>query len=214
MPKGLVYALVVVTCAAVVPVALAVKARHSKSEKPRIHAIQDMDSQPKYKAQRENPIFADGRSDREALPGTVAVGHLNEDDHLFRGRTGEEWARTFPAQIELSEETIARGKQRYGIFCAPCHGQGGNGDGMVHVRADALGGSWVPPSNVNQEYLRNMPVGELFNSITNGVRNMPAYGPQIPPEDRWAIILYVRALQRSHNGSINDVPESERGSLK
>jgi mono/diheme cytochrome c family protein len=214
MPKGLVYALVVVTAAAVVPLALAVKARHSKNDQPRIHLIQDMDSQPKYKAQRENTIFADGRATRDALPGTVAVGHLNEDDHLFRGRTGDAWARTFPAQIDLSEVTMERGKQRYGIFCAPCHGQGGNGDGMVHQRADALGGSWVPPTNVNQDYLRNMPVGELFNSITNGVRNMPAYGPQITPEDRWAIILYVRALQRSHQANINDVPESERGSLK
>jgi mono/diheme cytochrome c family protein len=215
MPKGLVYALVVVTCAAVVPVALAVKARHSKTDKTRIHIIQDMDSQPKYKAQRENPIFADGRADREALPGTVAVGHLNEDDHFYRGRSGGGWARTFPAQVELSEETMARGKQRFGIYCTPCHGQAGQGDGMVHKRAEALAqGGWIQPSNVTQEYLRNMPVGELFNSITNGIRNMPAYGPQIPPEDRWAIIMYVRALQKSQAGTLNDVPESERGSLK
>lgn len=215
MPKGLVYALIVVTCAAVLPVALAVKARHSKTDKPRIHIIQDMDSQPKYKAQRENPIFADGRADREALPGTVAVGHLNEDDHFFRGRVGGAWARTFPAQVELSEETMARGKQRFGIYCTPCHGQAGQGDGMVHKRAEALAqGGWIQPSNVTQEYLRNMPVGELFNSITNGIRNMPAYGPQIAPEDRWAIIMYVRALQKSQAGTLNDVPESERGSLK
>lgn len=215
MPAGLIYGLIVVTCAALVPLALAVKARHSKSDKPRIHAIQDMDSQPKYKAQRENPIFADGRADREALPGTVAVGHLNEDDHFFRGRAGGGWARTFPAQVELNEETMARGKARYGIYCTPCHGQAGHGDGMVHKRADALAqGGWIQPTNVTQEYVRNQPVGELFNSITNGIRNMPAYGPQIPPEDRWAIIMYVRALQRSQAGTINDVPESERGSLK
>ena len=215
MPKGLVYALVVVTCAAVVPVALAVKARHSKTEKPRVHIIQDMDSQPKYKAQRENTIFADGRADREALAGTVAVGHLNEDDHFYRGRTGDAWALTFPAQVELTEQTMARGKQRFGIYCTPCHGLGGEGDGMVHKRADALNqGGWIPPTNINQDYLRQMPVGELFNSITNGVRNMPPYGPQIAPEDRWAIILYVRALQRGHAGSLNDVPESERSSLK
>lgn len=214
-PPGLVYGLIVVTCAALVPVALAVKARHSKSDKPRIHAIQDMDSQPKYKAQRENPIFADGRSDREALPGTVAVGHLNEDDHFYRGRANGAWARTFPAQVELSEETMARGKQRFGIYCTPCHGQSGMGDGMVHKRAEALAqGGWIQPTNMTQEYVRNQPVGELFNTITNGIRNMPAYGPQIPPEDRWAIIMYVRALQRSQAGTIGDVPESERGSLK
>jgi mono/diheme cytochrome c family protein len=215
MPPALVYSLIVVTCAAVVPVALAVKARHSKSEKPRIHAILDMDAQPKYKAQSRNPIFADGRADREALPGTVPVGHLNEDDHFFRGRAGGGWARTFPAQVEMTEATMTRGKERFGIYCTPCHGNGGNGDGMVHKRAEGLAqGGWIQPTNVNQEYLRNMPVGELYNSITNGVRNMPAYGPQISPEDRWAIVVYLRALQRSHAGSLSDVPESERSSLK
>jgi len=214
IPAGLVYGLIIVTCAALVPVALAVKARHSKSDKPRIHAIQDMDSQPKYKAQRENTTFADGRADREALPGTVAVGHLNEDDHFFRGRAGGGWARTFPAQVELSEETMAQGKVRFGIYCTPCHGQAGLGDGMVHKRAEPMGGGWIQPTNVTQEYVRNQPVGELFNSITNGVRNMPAYGAQIPPAERWAIIMYMRALQRSQAGTLNDVPESERGSLK
>jgi len=214
-PPGLVYGLIVVTCGALVPVALAVKARHSKSDKPRIHIIQDMDAQPKYKAQRENSIFADGRADREALPGTVAVGHLNEDDHFYRGRAQDAWARTFPAQVDLSEETMARGKARYGIYCTPCHGQAGLGDGMVHKRADALAqGGWIQPTNVTQEYVRNQPVGELFNTISNGVRNMPGYAAQIPPEDRWAIIMYVRALQRSQAGTLNDVPESERGSLK
>jgi mono/diheme cytochrome c family protein len=215
MPAGLVYGLIVVTCAALLPVALAVKARHSKSDKPRIHIIQDMDAQPKYKAQRENPIFADGRADREALPGTVAVGHLNEDDHFFQGRANGGWARTFPAQVELSEETMARGKARFGIYCTPCHGQAGLGDGMVHKRAEALAqGGWIQPTNMTQDYVRNQAVGELFNTITNGIRNMPSYGSQIPPEDRWAIIMYVRALQKSQAGSVGDVPESERGSLK
>ena len=215
MPPALVYSLIVVTCAAVVPVALAVKARHSKTEKPRIHAILDMDAQPQYKAQRENPIVADGRADREALTGTVPGGHLNEDDHFFRGRAGGGWARTFPAQVEMTEATMARGKERFGIYCTPCHGHAGNGDGMVHKRAEGLAqGGWIQPTNVNQEYLRNMPVGELYNSITNGVRNMPAYGPQISPEDRWAIVVYLRALQRSHAGALTDVPESERSSLK
>ena len=86
---------------------------------------------------------------------------------------------------------------------------------MIAKRADQLAqGTWVPPSNITQENLRQMPVGELFNSITNGVRNMPGYGPQIKTEDRWAIIMYVRALQRGQSGTLNDVPESERGSLK
>ena len=215
IPPALIFGLIIAAAAAAVPVALAVKARHSTSDKPRVHLIQDMDSQPKYKAQRENPLFSDGRATREPLAGTVPVGHLNDDDHFFRGKQGDGWARTFPAQIELGELTMARGKQRFGIYCTPCHGQAGAGDGMVHKRADALAqGGWIQPTNVTQEYLRNQPVGELYNTISNGIRNMPAYGPQIPPEDRWAIIMYVRALQRSQAGSVGDVPESERSSLK
>ncbi len=215
LPAGLIYALIVVAAAAAVPVALAVKARYSHSDKPRIHLIQDMDFQPKYKAQRENPVFADGRADRLPEPGTVAVGHLNDDDHLYRGKLNGGFARTFPPSIEATEAVMARGKQRFGIYCTPCHGLSGHGDGMVAKRAESLAqGSWVPPSNIHQEYLRNMPVGELFNTITNGVRNMPAYGAQIPTEDRWAIVMYLRALQRSEAGTLVDLPESERSQLK
>jgi len=108
-----------------------------------------------------------------------------------------------------------RGRQRFGIYCTPCHGQIGLGDGMVAKRADSLAqGTWIPPTNMTQDYLRQMAVGELFNTISNGVRNMPGYASQIKTEDRWAIIMYVRALQRSRNGSINDLPPDARASLK
>jgi mono/diheme cytochrome c family protein len=215
MPSGLVYGLIIVAVASVVPFALAAKARYTKSESTRIHIIQDMDSQPKYKAQRENPFFADNRSDRPAIEGTVAVGDARDDDHFYKGKVGSEWARTFPSEIAMTEATMDRGRQRFGIYCTPCHGQIGQGDGMVAKRADQLAqGTWVPPSNITQANLREMPVGELFNSITNGVRNMPGYGPQIKTEDRWAIIMYVRALQRSRSGSLNDLPADARASLK
>jgi mono/diheme cytochrome c family protein len=215
MPAALVYGLIVVTCAAAIPVALAVKARHSKSDSPRIHLMHDMDFQPKYKAQRENPTFSDGRAQREPLAGTVPVGHLNEDDHFHRGRAHGTWARTFPAQVEASDATMARGKERFGIYCTPCHGLGGLGDGMIHKRAEGLAqGGWIPPSNITQDYLRNMPVGELYSSIANGIRTVPAYGAQISPADRWAIVMYMRALQRSQAATLGDVPESERSSLK
>ncbi len=201
-PKALVYGMVILTAAAAVPFALAAKARFSKSRSPRVHLIQDMDSQPKYKAQRENPFFADMRAQREQVDGTVAVGELRDDDHLFRGKIGPEYARTFPPQIPLDEATVARGQQRFGIYCTPCHGFAGEGNGMVAQRAELLastgagkGMAWVPPSNINQAYLRQQPVGQLFDSITNGVRNMPAYGAQISTEDRWAIVMYLRALQ-------------------
>jgi mono/diheme cytochrome c family protein len=177
--------------------------------------MHDMDFQPKYKAQRENPTFSDGRAQREPLAGTVPVGHLNEDDHFHRGRAHGTWARTFPAQVEASDATMARGKERFGIYCTPCHGLGGLGDGMIHKRAEGLAqGGWIPPSNITQDYLRNMPVGELYSSIANGIRTMPAYGAQISPADRWAIVMYMRALQRSQAATLGDVPESERSSLK
>lgn len=215
MPSGLVYGLIIVAVASVVPFALAAKARYSKGPSTRIHLIQDMDSQPKYKAQRENSFFADNRADRPVIDGTVAVDEERADDHFYKGKVGADWARTFPSQIALNDATMDRGRQRFGIYCTPCHGQVGQGDGMVAKRADQLAqGTWVPPSNITQENLRNMPVGELFNSITNGVRNMPGYGPQIKTEDRWAIIMYVRALQRSRSGSVNDLPPDARASLK
>ncbi|HMJ14005.1 MAG TPA: quinol:electron acceptor oxidoreductase subunit ActD [Polyangiaceae bacterium] len=215
VPSGLIYGLVILATASLVPFALFASARESHTDKPRIHIIQDMDSQPYFKSQRSNPFFEDERADRLPVPGTVASGDLREDDHLYRGRDDGGWARTFPPQLEPTAENMARGKQRFDIFCAPCHGLTGQGTGMVNNRAQELAqGTWVPPTDMTQEHLRKMPVGELFNSITNGVRNMPAYGPQIKPEDRWAILLYVRALQRSRATSVNDLSETERASLK
>jgi len=215
LPTGLVYGLVIVAVASVVPFALAAKARYTKNDSPRIHLIQDMDSQPKYKAQRENSFFADNRAARPAIDGTVAVGDARDDDKFYQGKEAGTWARTFPAQIKLDEATMDRGRQRFGIYCTPCHGQAGLGDGMVAKRADALAqGTWVPPTNMTQDYLRQMPVGQLFSSISNGVRNMPGYAAQIKTEDRWAIIMYMRALQRSRSGSVNDLPPDARASLK
>jgi mono/diheme cytochrome c family protein len=203
LPKVVVYGMITLTAAAAIPFALAAKARFSKSRDPRIHAIGDMDWQPKYKAQRQNPFFADLRAQREQVAGTVAVGELHDDDHLYRGKLGPNFASTFPSQIQATEETMARGQERFGIYCTPCHGFTGEGNGMVAQRAELLqstgagkGMAWVPPTNINQDYLRQQPVGQLFDSITNGVRNMPAYGPQISTEDRWAIVMYLRALQR------------------
>ncbi|HEV8245742.1 MAG TPA: quinol:electron acceptor oxidoreductase subunit ActD [Polyangiaceae bacterium] len=215
LPNGLVYGLIIVSVLAAVPFAIAAKARYSRGPNPRIHAIGDMDWQPKYKAQRMNPVFDDHRSTREDVPGTVAVGELREDDHLYRGKVGEAWATTFPEQIPLTDATMKRGAERFGIYCTPCHGIGGEGDGMVAKRAEMLAeGTWVQPSNLTQEYLRLMPVGALFNTVTNGIRNMPAYGSQILTEDRWAIIMYLRALQRSHVAKLDDVPPDLRAGLK
>jgi len=220
LPRGLVYALIIISVASLVPFGLIARARASTMRKTRIHIIPDMDSQTKYKAQSMLTFFGNDRAMRPQIPGTIAVGQADLDDHFYRGKVAGKWATTFPKQIKIDKKTMTRGQHRFGIYCTPCHGQSGNGDGMVAIRAtkraqnNSSQFAWVPPANLNQDYLRVMPVGKIFNTITHGIRNMPAYGPQIPPKDRWAIVMYVRALQRSHKATINDVPASERGSLK
>jgi mono/diheme cytochrome c family protein len=214
LPKWLVYTLIVAAVASFVPFAFFAQARSAKMEHGRLHAIWDMDFQPKFKAQRQNPLFPDQRASRAPEEGTVPVGMLNADDVLHQGKVGAAWTTKFPKQIALTDATMARGKEKFGTFCAPCHGYSGDGDGMVHRRASALQQGWVPPSNLHQEYLRLQPVGELYNTITHGIRNMPAYGPQITPEDRWAVVMYVRALQRSRASEVKDVPDAERPGLK
>jgi mono/diheme cytochrome c family protein len=216
LPKGIIYGLLILATAALVPFSLAALARESITTTPRFNIVPDMDFQTKFKAQRSNPFFADGRSSRTPVPGTVAVGHLDDDDHFYRGKTEKgAFVRTFPAQVKIDDATMARGKERFGIYCTPCHAENGQGGGMVHVRAASLNeGSWVPPSNLTEQRFVYQPVGELFNTISHGIRNMPAYGRTIKPEDRWAIILYLRALQRSQGTSPMDVPEAERRNLK
>lgn len=198
IPNGVIYGVLIVAAFAMVPFGMFASARESKTTKPQFNIVPNMDYQMKYKAQADNDFFKDGRAMREPVTGTVAVGGLRLDGHFFEGKTGDDWARTFPAQIKLDDATMARGEQRFGIYCAPCHGLTGDGDGMVHRRAFALQeGTWVKPTNVANADILKKPAGELFNTITNGIRNMPGYARQIAPEDRWAIVMYLRALQRS-----------------
>lgn len=215
LPKGLVYGLIIATFAAILPFALFARARQSTMRYTRLDIIPDMDFQTKYKAQSENPFFTDDRAMRRPVKGTVAVDDLEADNHFYRGKVDGHWALTFPKEVPINKKTMRRGAHRFGIFCTPCHGQAGNGDGMINKRAKKLAqGGWVPPANLHDGRLIHMPVGELFNTITHGIRNMPAYGPQIKPSDRWAIILYVRALQLSRAAPVADVPPALRGSLK
>ena len=220
LPPIVVYGSIILAVAAAVPFALAAKARNSKSASPRIHLMGDMDWQPKYKAQRENPIFEDGRATRPQVDETVAVGELRDDDHFYRGKINGAFARTFPSEVSFDEATMTRGRERFGIYCTPCHGFTGDGNGMVAMRAAELRersdyqGSWVAPTNLTQDSIKMQPVGQLFETITHGVRNMPAYGSQIVPADRWAIVLYLRALERSRTASVDDVDPAERANLK
>lgn len=215
LPRGVVYALLILGSAATVPFALAVLARVSTNDRPRVHIVPDMDSQEKFKAQQANAFFADGRAMRLDVAGTVAQGELRDDDHYYRGKVGNAFAKTFPSQLEISPETMERGREQFGVYCTPCHGADGAGQGMVHQRARALlQGTWVPPTDLHQQNLLYRPVGELFDNVSRGIRNMPPYARQIDVADRWAIILYLRALQRSGAANLEDVPEGERGGLK
>ena len=220
MPKILIYGTIVVIFLAMIPPAVIAWARAVNSSQPRIHLIQDMDNQPKFRAQHANALFADGRAMRPPITGTVARGGLNEDDHYYRGLSNGQWAATFPPQVAVTMDLLQRGRERFNIYCQPCHGLAGYGDGMVNRRAMVLmnlgvnGPTWVQPKSVHEQQIREQPVGQYFNTITNGVRNMPAYGPQIPVADRWAIVAYVRALQRSQNARPDDAPPGQRVQLQ
>jgi len=204
--------LIAVALAAVPPLLIA-RARIVKSLHPRVHLIPDMDTQPKLKAQQASSFFEDGRAMRMPVPNTVAHGELHADTHLHTGKIADGWATTFP--IPITHEVMQRGRERFDITCTPCHGSLGFGDGPVSNRANELGeGTWVPPISFHQDDVRGRAVGELYDTITSGVRTMPAYGPQITVEDRWAIVAYVRALQRSQNATMDDVPPETRSELE
>lgn len=194
---------------AAVPLAVIARARVSTSEKPRLHGWQDMDNQPRFKAQQENPLYADGRAMRPPVPGTVARGESFLDVHLYQGRVADSsgklaWAQSFPDDVKVNGEFLARGKDRYEIYCSMCHGYAGQGDGMVHKRVQqrqqaGVAGfeAWAAPASYHTEIVKAQPVGQLYNTITNGKNNMAGYRAQIPVEDRWAITAYVKALQRA-----------------
>ncbi len=215
MPRPILYVLLVVVAASLVPMGLVYKARHSRKTHPRIQVVYDMDNQYKSKTQTENAFFADGMAMRHSPDGTVAQGQLEADDALYRGQVAGDtlFVETFP--VEVTSEMMYRGQERFNIYCAPCHGASGDGNGLVNVRAAALAeGTWTPPTDLRGQTVIDRPVGHIYNTIKNGIRNMPAYGPQIPVSDRWAIVAYVRALQLSRNASIEDVPAEVRASLQ
>lgn len=166
---------------------------------------QDMHDQPKYRPLMASGFFTDGMASRSAIEGTVARGQLTADDHLYQGRSGKELATTFPFQIAKSD--VERGRQRYNIYCTPCHGMAGYGEGMVVRR-----GFRHPPS-FHIDRMREAPVGHYFDVISNGFGAMPSYASRIPVKDRWAIIAYVRALQLSQNAHLEELTPDEQAKL-
>ena len=217
LPNGIIGFIVLSACLALVPFALVAKARASRSAKPHYHVIPNMDFQPKAKPQQANPVFADQRAQRQPVEGTVARGETKSDGHFNRGLSGGGWATTFPESIELDEAFMERGENRYNVYCQPCHGLTGEGNGMVAKEAEGLGtlaSAWVAPSNMTQEGYVKQPHGQLFNTVTYGIRSMPGYASQIKERDRWAIVFYVRALQRAANATRSDVPENRQQEIK
>jgi mono/diheme cytochrome c family protein len=167
---------------------------------------QDMHNQPKYLPLRESAFFGDQESSRPFVPDTVARGQLRDDQLLYTGKVDGNDALMFP--FEIDESVMKRGQERFNIYCSPCHGRTGLGDGMVVRR-----GYRRPPSFADDR-LRQAPVGHFFDVMTNGFGAMPDYAAQIRPTDRWAIAAYVRALQAAAHATIDQVPSQERTQLE
>jgi mono/diheme cytochrome c family protein len=165
-----------------------------------------MHDQPKYIPLRPSTFFTDSRSARLPVPGTVARGQLKEDTLLYTGKVDGNDATMFPFVVD--DRVMARGQERYDIYCSPCHGRTGIGDGMVVRRG------YRPPPTLHSERLELAPAGHFFDVITNGFGAMPDYASQIRADDRWAIIAYIRALQLSQHAAVTDVPADQRGSLQ
>jgi len=166
---------------------------------------QDMHDAPRLDPLESSTFFADGRASRQLVANTVPRGHLREDEHLYTGKVNGQPAAEFPMPVTAA--VMARGRERFEIFCAPCHGKSGEGNGMIVQR-----GFRKPPS-YHEQRLRDQPVGYFFDVMTNGFGAMQDYSAQVPVADRWAIAAYIRAIQLSHNARVEDVPADRRGEL-
>jgi hypothetical protein len=166
---------------------------------------QDMHDQPKVKPQSGSTFFPDGRGARPVVEGTVARSAVLGDTPYLTGKQGGKPVPVAP--VPVTPETLARGRERYDIFCSPCHDRVGNGQGMIVQRG------YRKPTSLHADYLREEADGYFFDVMTSGFGAMPNYAQQIPVADRWAITLYIRALQLSQHATLDDVPDSERAPL-
>jgi mono/diheme cytochrome c family protein len=166
---------------------------------------QKMADQPRYKPLQKSDFFEDQSASRPLVEGTVARGQLNADDQFYTGKISGEPAKNFPFPID--RQMLLRGQERFNIFCSPCHDRVGGGQGMIVRRG------YRPPPSFHIDRLRAAPPGHFFDVMSHGFGAMPDYAEQIAPEDRWAIVAYIRALQLSQHAEIGDVPESERPAL-
>jgi mono/diheme cytochrome c family protein len=188
--------------------------RGDRFKHPPLELFPDMDHQAHLKPQAGSAFFSDGRADRPLPPGVVPASlPLDDDDGLYRGQAADgSWLKTIPVAVDA--RLLARGQDRYGIYCAPCHGALGDGQGITKQY-----GMSTTPSYLDERRL-GLTAGELFSTITNGSpptpegkRNMLPYADKLAPEDRWAVVAYVRALQRAQRGTPADVPADHRKEL-
>lgn len=166
---------------------------------------QDMHDAPRFDPLEKSDFYTDQRSERPLIAGTVARGQLRADDAFYTGKTGETLVAAMP--LPVTTELVARGQDRFNVYCAPCHSQTGMGDGMVVRRG------YKQPTSFHDPRLRAQPVGYFYDVITRGFGQMPDYAAQIAPKDRWAIVAYVRALQVSQHATVADVSEADRPKL-
>jgi mono/diheme cytochrome c family protein len=194
---------------AVLSAALLASCTGAVSRKPAIEIFNDMRHQPKLYPQGESNLgsFTDGRAERRPVPGTIAHGELRPDgDPFYTGQVNGQYVAKNP--LPLNAETMHLGQMRFNTYCTPCHGRTGNGKGIVGIRSV----TWIA-SNLVEDRVKNFSDGDIFDVITNGRRSMPSYRYQIVEQDRWAIIAYVRALQRSASATVDDVPGDMRTEL-
>ncbi len=182
--------------------------RGSLSRKPPLEVFPDMKRQPKLRPQKVSAFFADQRTSRLPVPGTVSTTALLEDTPLASGHIPgtTNYVETNP--LPMSAELLDRGAKRYAIYCAPCHSPAGDGNGVITKYGLLRAGNYHEPRIVR------MADGEIFNTMTRGKNQMPSYASQVPVADRWAIIAYIRALERTRLATIEDVPAENRISLK
>ena len=245
LPKWLSLVGIMLAIVLLLPPIMIFRAKGMVNRQPRLHFNPDMDYQDKFKAQTVGPIsddetnpylFADMRAMRQPVVGSISYGNLETDSHYFRGlkadanpKPGEDnvadYATEFPADIEIDDKFLARGKQRFEIYCSACHGYAGQGDGLVNKRAMGLaaGGkaTWTTAKSLHDPVVKDLqqnPVGRLFNTISYGRGTMGPYKDQITAKDRWAIVAYVKALQATGlpvtSEKETDEPEADKAETK
>ena len=168
---------------------------------------QDMHDTPRYEPLEESDFFPDKRAMRPIPEGTVARGLLSDDDAFYTGKVDGEPVQALPAQLKVDQALLDRGQSRFNIYCSPCHSQLGDGNGTVVQRG------YKRPTSFHDPRLKAVGVGYFYDVITNGFGQMPDYRAQVSPEERWAIVAYIRALQLSQGATIEDVPADQRGTL-